>query len=64
MDKIKILIEAINDQSDENFRVEKHAENDEWLTLYNGDTMITEDWDYEVEARLNQIRRENGVYLD
>ena len=61
---IKTMIDAINEQDDENFRFLLQPGNDEWIILYNGDTLITEDWDFEIEARLNQIVKENGTQID
>ena len=61
---IKIMIDAINEQGDENFRFLVQPGNDEFLSLFNGDELITEDWDYEIEARLKQIVKENGVQID
>ena len=61
---IKIMIVAINEQDDENFRFLVQPGNDEFLSLFNGDELITEGWDYEIEARLKQIVKENSVQID
>ena len=55
------LIDAINDQCDENFHIVVEGY---WVALYNGDTEITSGPDTEVEARLRQIAHENGVQYD
>jgi hypothetical protein len=46
---------------DEQFSVTFHGEG--VVTLYNGDIEITEDLDFEVEGRLRQIAKENGVSM-
>jgi hypothetical protein len=51
-------IAAINDYCDENFHI---VVNGDSVTLFNGSVEITEDWDYEIEARLLQIVKENGI---
>jgi hypothetical protein len=61
LDGINTTIQAINEQSDEQFRIEVDGDS---VALYNGDTLITEDFDYEIEARVLQIAKENGVWLD
>ncbi len=61
---IKTMIDAINDQDDENFRILAQPGNEEFISLFNGDEIITEDWDFEIEARLMQIVKENGVQIE
>jgi hypothetical protein len=62
--QLQVMIDHINAQCDENFRFTVHHENHEWFVLHNGDVLITEDWDYEVEQRVRQIVKENGVQID
>lgn len=62
-DELEALAKDINDHTGDKFRVVADPENREYYALYNGDTLITEDWDYEINARLLQIAKENGVTL-
>ena len=55
------LCKQINNLCDEQFSVTFHGEG--VVTLYNGDIEITEDLDFEVEGRLRQIAKENGVSM-
>ena len=62
---IKTMIDHINDQCDENFRfLIQPGTEDQFISLFNGEDLITEDWDYEIEARLMQIVKENGVQIE
>lgn len=57
------LVTAINEQCDEKFRVELGGDDGDWVTLFNGETEITQGYDSDVEKRVKQIAHENGVSL-
>ena len=56
-ENIRKLVKDINEQCDESFRVVMDGD---YCTLYN-EVKITEGCDFEVEARLKQIAKENGT---
>ena len=56
-ENIRKLVKDINEQCDESFRVVMGGD---YCTLYN-EVKITEGCDFEVEARLKQIAKENGT---
>ena len=56
------LCKQINELCDEKFSVTFHG-TEGIVTLYNGDIEITEDLDFEVQGRLMQIAKENGVSM-
>lgn len=61
MEKIQELIQTINEQTGEQFHAVEESEN--WVRLFSGTAFVMESWDYEVEARLKQIAKEEGVML-
>jgi hypothetical protein len=56
-ENIRKLVKDINEQCDESFRVVMDGD---YCTLYN-EVKITEGSDFEIEARLKQIAKENGT---
>lgn len=54
-------IAAINEQCGEAFRVVPDGDG---LKLLNGRVEITADWDFGIAARLAQIVKENGVFIE
>ena len=61
MDILQPLIDAINEQTDENLVA--HENPIDWFELFSGTTMITEGDIEHVQRRLKGIARENGVVL-
>lgn len=62
--QLQVMLDHINAQCGENFRLVAAYQHDDWFSLYNGKTLITSDWDYVVEQRVRQIVHENGVQID
>ena len=58
-ENIRKLVKDINEQCDESFRVVDKQQAVTWLL--RDEVKITEGSDFEVEARLKQIAKENGT---